>query len=190
MGRKTNATNSAITEVAVETTATSVDYTAEENMKEEVKKTVKVEPLKDSDEIEVISLIPNVSYKDSHTNDYYEWEKVGHKELMTFETLRNLWRNHKSYFRNMWLKPCDDRVISKFGLESLYKKHEFLMDKSSYTRTNINKVCEEISGTPNGMKFAICNRVKSLVIAGEITDIAVIRALEKHLNLELISFLN
>lgn len=154
------------------------------------KKTVNVKPLNDTDEIEVVSLIPNVSYKDSHTGDFYEWDEVGHSEFMTFETLKNMWKNSRGYFRNMWLKPIDDRVINKFGLTSIFEKYEFLMDEFNYTRKNIPKICDSISSTPNGLKFAICNKIKNLVVSGKITDISVIRSLEKHLNLDLTSFLD
>ena len=148
-------------------------------------KEIMIEPLNDSDEIDVISTIPNVSYKDSKTNDMYEWQEVGHIEPMTFETLKNMWRNNKGYFRNMWLKPLDKRVIEQFGLTSTFEKYEYLMDESSYVRARISEICEAISSAPNGMKFSICNRVKALVYDGKITDIAVIKALEKELGLEL-----
>ena len=104
---------------------------AAEEMNEKIeKKTIK--PLNDNDEIEVVSLIPNISYKDSRTGDFYEWDEIGHIEYMTFDILKNMWRSHKGYFRNMWLKPNDDRVISKFGLNKTFEKYEFLMDKSNY----------------------------------------------------------
>ena len=175
--------------VAESTTTTSVIENEESNKKKTTKKKVEIEPLKDFDEIDVISLIPNVSYKDSHTGDFYEWTEVGHIEQMTFETLKNMWRNSKSYFRSMWLKPLDDRVINKFGLKSIFDKYEFLMDESNYKRENIKEICNNISSTPNGMKIYICNKIKDLVFNNKITDVYVIRALEKHLNLDLISFM-
>lgn len=162
----------------------------EEMVDASTKKTTKeimVEPLQDSDEIDVVSTIPNVSYKDSKTNDMYEWEEVGHVEPMTFETLKNMWRNNKGYFRNMWLKPLDERVIKQFGLTSTFEKYEYLMDESNYTRAKISEICEAISSAPNGMKFSVCSRVKALVCDGKITDYAVIKALEKELNMELSS---
>ena len=168
-----------------------VDVTEKMN-EEEIKiskRTIK-EELKDSDEIEVISLVPNVSYKDSKTLDMYEWNEAGHSEYMTFDTLKNMWRNNKGYFKNMWLKPDDDRVINKFGLTKTYEKYEYLMDASNYTRKNISAICEAISETPNGLKFAICDKVKSLVVNGELTDVHVIRALENRLKIELIDFLD
>ena len=165
---------------------------AVEMMDEEVKtvkKTVKAEPLNDSDEIEVVSLIPNVSYKDSKTLDMYDWDVAGHVEYMSFETLKNMWRSNKGYFKNLWLKPNDDRVINKFGLTKTFEKYEYLMDASNYTKKNINTICDSIANTPNGLKIAICDKVKSLVVNGEVSDVSVIRALENRLKIDLIEFL-
>ena len=180
------ATNSAAEDI--------VDVKAVEEMNEETtkttKKAVKVQPLEDSDEIEVVSLVPNVSYKDSKTLDMYEWQEAGHVEYMTFDTLKNMWRNNKGYFKNLWLKPNDDRVINKFGLTKTFEKYEYLMDASNYTRKNIKAVCDAIKETPNGLKFAICDKVKNLVVNGEVTDISIIKELEKRLQIDLIVFLD
>ena len=185
MARTTKNTVEEVTEnVAIETVEEM-----NENVKKSVKNTVK-EELKDSDEIEVVSLVPNVSYKDSKTLDMYEWDEVGHVEPMTFETLKNMWRNNKGYFKNMWLKPEDDRVINKFGLTKTFEKYEYLMDASNYTKKNIKNICEAISDTPNSLKFSICDKVKNLVVDGELTDIGVIRELEKRLNIDLTAFLD
>jgi hypothetical protein len=161
-----------------------------ENMMKATKKSINTEPLEDSDEIEVVSLVSNVSYKDSKTLDTYEWREIGHVEYMTFETLKNMWRNNKGYFKNLWLKPNDDRVINKFSLTKTFEKYEYLMDGSNYTKKNIGAICTAIKSTPNGLKWAICDKVKSLVINGEITNISVIRELEKSLRIDLISFLD
>lgn len=165
----------------------TITNAAEEMNERNNKKTI--EPLNDFDEIEVVSLIPNISYKDSKTGDFYEWDEIGHIEYMTFDTLKNMWRGHKGYFRNMWLKPNDDRVINKFGLTKTFEKYEFLMDKSNYTRKNINTICETISSAPNGLKASIYDKVKNLVIDGDITDVSIIRKLENHLKIDLIDFL-
>lgn len=171
-----------------------VDVNAAEEMNEEstkiTKKSIKVEPLEDSDEIEVVSLVPNVSYKDSKTLDMYEWHETGHVEYMTFDTLKNMWRNNKGYFKNLWLKPNDNRVINKFGLTKTFEKYEYLMDGSNYTKKNIKAICDAIKETPNGLKFAICDKVKNLVINGEVTDVSVIKELEKRLQIDLIEFLD
>lgn len=157
----------------------------------QAKAPVKAEaPLSDTDEIEVVSMIGNVSYLDKATGDFYEWEDAGHTEYMTVATLNNMWRNHKSYFRCMWLRPNDERVIKRFGLANTYKKYEYLMDASNYVRENSSAIVEEISHLPNDMKRTVCNKVKTFVVDGDVTDVAVIRAIERKLNIDLVSLLN
>lgn len=183
-------TTKTVAKGSVETTETTVtDKDMNEEKNKDTKQIIKKEPLKDDDEIKVVSLIPNVSYKDSKTGDMYEWDEAGYVEFMTFETLKNMWRSNKGYFRNMWLKPCDDRVINQFGLTKTYESYEFLMDKSNYNRKNIDKVCKTISETPKAMKRAVCTKIKDLVVNEKITDASIIKKLEKQLNIDLIEFL-
>ena len=181
---KTNTTQSVVEEMD-KTISEST-----EKMNEIKEKKIKKEPLQDSDEIDVVSLIPNVRYKDSRTLDTYEWDEVGHIETMTFETLKNMQRNHRGYFTKMWLKPNDDRVINKFSLTKTFEKYEYLMNHSNYTKENIKDICSAISNTPNGLKMSIFSKIKSMVVNGDISDVNVIRALEKHLNTDLMSFLD
>ena len=171
-------------------------YMAENNnvkevaVKKHMNNKISLEPLEDSDEIDVVSLIPNVSYKDNKTGDMYEWDEAGHIESMTFDTLKNMWRNHKGYFRNMWLKPNDDRVINKFGIAKVFEKYEFLMNESNYTRDNIKNICSVISDTPNELKYSVVNKIRNLIATGKLSDFSVIRELEKRLKLDLISLID
>ena len=105
---------------------------------------------------------------------------------MSFDVLSNMWQNHKAYFKSMWLKPLDSRVVKKFGLEATYRDYDFLMEASNYTRNNVVEICNSIRNTPQSLKFAICNKIKSLVTAGEISDVLVLREIEKSLNIDLI----
>ena len=186
----------------VDESVTATTVIAGENMddvakKEEVvekavvKKVEKVveEPLHASTEVEVISLIPNVRYFDQYTNDYYMWDNVGQVEYMTFETLERMWRNSKGFFRNMWLKPNDDRVIKKFGLSGIFDKYNFLMDEKNYTEENIDKVYEHLSTASKELKFSVCNKIKSMVMYGKLTNIHIIKGLESQLKIDLTSFI-
>lgn len=153
----------------------------------DIEKSVKKEkPLDKDDVIEVISLIPNISYKDKKYGDIYRWEKAGEIVEMTFDVISYMHQNHKTYFKSMWIKPLDNRVIKKFGLESTYRDYDFLMDASNYTRKNVKEICDSIRNTPQSLKFAICNKIKSLVSSGEISDIHILREIEKSLNIDLI----
>lgn len=175
--------------IAVDEIVDTVENEKNEEAKKITKRSVNVESLNGSDEIEVESLVHNVSYKDSKTLDMYEWEEAGHIEYVPFEVLQNMWRINKGYFKNLWLKPCDDRVITKFGLAKTYEKFEFLMDENNYTKKNIESILDTISKTTPDLKFTIYNKIKSMVVDGKITDVSVIRTLEKRLNIELIDFL-
>lgn len=148
------------------------------------------EPLKDSDEIEVVALIPNVSYRDSATADFYEWENAGDVEYMTVEAITRMRRNNRGYFEDMCLKPNDERVIKKFGLGRFYDKYDSFMDSSNYTKDKITATLDEFSAIrSNSMKLSIVNKIKDMVSSGEISDVAVLRTIEKRLNIDLIATL-
>lgn len=145
--------------------------------------------LSDSDMIEVESLIPNVVYEDNRTGNYYEWSEIGHCEDMAFDEVKNMHRKYKAYFNDMWLKPLDERVIKKLGLSRTYDKYDFLVDESNYTNDHIDEVLDGISSAPTSLKIAIVNRIKDMVSDGTVSDIKVVRKLEKRLDIDLISFL-
>lgn len=191
--------------VAEETVAATA-IVAEENMDDTVKKEdvaekpvakkvkeiveeVKVEPLQSSTEIEVVALIPNVRYYDDFNGDYYKWDNVGQVEYMSFEEVSRMWKNSKGFFRNMWLKPNDDRVIKKFGLDKMYSKYEFLMDERNYTDAKIDEVYEHLATASKELKFSVCNKIKNMVMSGKITNIHVIKGLESRLQIDLTSFI-
>ena len=168
-------------------TVDAVDENMNVEVEEDVEKITKNDKSLDKDDvIEVVSLIPNISYKDKKYGDIYRWEKAGEIVEMTFDVINYMHQNHKTYFKSMWIKPLDKRVIKKFGLEATYRDYDFLMDASNYTRKNVKEICDSIRKTPQSLKFAICNKIKSLVSSGEISDIRILREIEKSLNIDLI----
>lgn len=146
--------------------------------------------LDDKEEIEVVALIPNVSYYDKATGDRYEWENAGDVEYMTVEAIQRMRRNSRGYFEDMCVKPNDERVIKKFGMERYYEQHDYLMDASNYTKDNITNVLDKFSSLrSNSLKSSIVNKIKDMIANGELSDAVVIRAIEKRLDIDLISLL-
>lgn len=188
--KTTTKSKTANTTVDKSTVVNTVDVVVEE--KAIAKKTEEIKlPLKDDDEIEVVSLIPNVSYKDNKNNDYYEWNEVGHIELMSYATLKDMNRNYKSYFRDLWLKPLDDRVIKAFGLATTYQNYADLMQGEIYTIDNIDAIKEKFVSLPSkGVKHTIVTKIKDMVTTGEISDVKVVRQLEKILQVDLFNLLD
>lgn len=146
--------------------------------------------LDDKEEIEVVALIPNVSYYDKATGDRYEWDNAGDVEYMTVEAIQRMRRNSRGYFEDMCVKPNDERVIKKFGMERYYEQHDYLMDASNYTKDNITNVLAKFSSLrSNSLKSSIVNKIKDMIANGELSDAVVIRAIEKRLDIDLISLL-
>lgn len=186
---RTSKTKSTVDVATVEESTVATTVIVDKNIDVKVEQNDKVEnerPLDKDDVIRVISLIPNISYKDKKYGDIYKWESANEVVEMTFDVINYMHQNHKTYFKSMWIKPLDNRVIKKFGLESTYRNYDFLMDASNYTRENVKEICNSIRNTPQSLKFAICNKIKSLVSSGEISDIHVLREIEKSLNIDLI----
>lgn len=187
--KQTTTTSATVDETMVAENSQNVvvDNVKNEEVVKTKKATVKVvEPLEDTDEIEVVSLIPNVSYKDSKTLDFYEWKNIGDVEEIPFEVLKNMYRNNRGYFKNLWIKPLDERVIEKFRLRKLYESHEKVINIENYTMDNIVDICEEIHKLPNSSKLSVLALIRSSVDEGKIQDIRIIKLLESNLKISLI----
>lgn len=177
-------------EVESEASAPSPAKAAKKSVTTKKNDATNAKELDDKEEIEVVALIPNVSYYDKATGDRYEWENAGDVEYMTVETIQRMRRNSRGYFEDMCVKPNDERVIKKFGMERYYEQHDYLMDASNYTKDNITNVLDKFSSLrSNSLKSSIVNKIKDMIANGELSDAVVIRAIEKRLDIDLISLL-
>ena len=148
-----------------------------------------LEPLTDDTDIDVISMVPNVYYYDKEDGIMYEWPTAGHPEMVSFGTIKRMWRGGKGYFRNMWLRPDDERVIQKLKLTSIYKQYFYLMDAENYTKENVDEICKTISAISDSsrdLRIFICSKIRNMVESEEIVDYSVIKSLENRLNIQLI----
>lgn len=188
--RSTKAKAKSTVEVTDEVVASEDSVAATSATKVDAKKNVNANELNDSDEIEVVALIPNVSYYDKATGDRYEWEDAGDIEYMTVDAIQRMRRNARGYFEDMCVKPNDERVIEKFGMKRYYEQHDYLMNAFNYTRDNIVNVLDKFSAIrSNSLKSSIVNKIKDMISNGELSDATVIRAIEKRLDIDLISLL-
>lgn len=177
--------------ISAESKVDSVENKEVKKTTKKTKQTNSTKPaLKDDDIIECISQIPNLSYKDNKTGDMYRWDNVGDIEEISFGVLKDIYRNHNSYIKNLYFIFSDERVIKHFRMERIYEKYLGLLSKDIYTRDNINTIQENVKALPKGIINTVLNKVKSLVINGEISDIQVIRSLEKIFDIDLIYLLD
>ena len=87
------------TAVVEKATTAPVEGTAEEKPVEVVEKPKKIK-IEDDEEIDVQSFDSNITYWDKATDITYFWEEVGEIIAMPYSVIKNMWRNHKTYFRN------------------------------------------------------------------------------------------
>ena len=80
-------------------------------------------------------------------------------------------------------------IIKQFNLEKTYDKYLLLMDGSNYTKDNIDEICKIISSGSNGFKYVICNKIKDLIINGEISNISIVKKLEKIFDVDFTDFI-
>jgi len=169
---------------------TAVD-TVEKNDDVEIKVTRnqnKAMQIDENEEIQIESLIPNVDYYDEASYNNFSWGEVGHIEYIPFGIVNNIWRNHRGYFVNLWIRPLDERVIKKFRLDKTYEKYDFVLDKENYTRDNVDKIFDIISSMPNSSKISIINKIKAFVMTGEVTDVSVLVPLGRKLDVDFVNF--
>lgn len=192
MGRPRKNANQEEVVVGKTTTSSVKESVNEEKAMSSNKKITKSKQFEiaDDEEIELMSLTSNVTYWDKSIDETYEWEKVGDIIALPFVIIKNMWRNHKGYLRNFCLKPLDERVIDKLGLNKTYERYEFLTDSSQYTKDNINKIIDAIDASNSSFKSAICNNIKSMIVSGDIDEISVIIALGKKFDVDFISLLD
>jgi hypothetical protein len=168
------------------TSTTEIDTVVEELKQNTTKPEVKTElPLDNSDEIECTSNIPNVSYLDKKTGDYYKWENVGDTESIPVAVLKDMYRNH-TYLQNLIVTVKDGRVIKLFRLEKAYKSYDALLSSKSYSIKEISKIKEQARNLTHGLKRTVATRIITMVKTGELSDTKVLWELEKLFNLELI----
>lgn len=140
--------------------------------------------IEDDEEIEIQSFDSNVTYWDKATDETYFWEETGEIILIPYSIVKNMWRNHKTYFKNFLLKPLDERVVSELGLSKIYEKYDFLMDGKQYTKENLEKIISTINGGTNGFKSAIFNNIKNMIVDGKISNIYIIKQLGKTFDID------
>ena len=172
-------------------TATTKSVVADTVSNEEVttkNKTISTE-IADNEDIDVKALIPNVSYYDKTTGKRYEWEERNQIEPMPFSVIKEMWRGHKGYFKSMYLRPNDERVVKKFGLEKTYSAFDFLVNPENYTRDKLDEIEEHLKKVNKDILYTVVQFLKNAVAENEISDIKVLRFLEKRLNITLIDLI-
>lgn len=144
--------------------------------------------LNDDTKVSVKSLVPAVYYSCTTTFESFAWVEVGDVQEMSYKQLRMMKTKHPRYFNDKWLLPMDNNVVKKLGLEKVYANNMNRGDMKKLYGSNVVEVEELLSGLSNEAKTKLTNRVEDDVKNGKIANVKIIRALEKHLGIELMQY--
>lgn len=141
--------------------------------------------IRDADVIVVKSLVPNVYYTCSKTLDSFSWADVGDTEEMTFAQLKVMKNKHGGYFMKKWLYPENDMARKKLGIDSIFAVTFEKKDMRLLYGNDVAAVKEKLHYIPVEEKAAYIKRVQTDVKQGKITNVKIIRLLEKELDISL-----
>lgn len=145
----------------------------------------KAKTISDADIFKVKSLVPNVHYTCSKTQDYYIWVEVGDENEMTFGQLKVMKNKHIGYFSKNWLIVMDDNASKKLGLDKYYNDGFGKKDYKLFYGNDVDKVEKKLALLPDSEKEALSKKIIKSVSNGDIQNVKIIRLLEKTFGVDL-----
>ena len=145
----------------------------------------KAKTISDADVFTVKSIVPNVHYTCSKTQDYYIWADVGDENEMTFAQLKVMKNKHIGYFSKGWLIITDNGASRKLDLDKYYNDGFGKRDYKLFYGNDVDKVEKKLAFLPDSEKEQLSKRIIKSVSNGDIQNVKIIRLLEKTFDIEL-----
>lgn len=141
--------------------------------------------LKDDTKIKVRSLVPSVYYTCLKTMDSFAWEEVGDEQEMTYMQIKTMKAKHPRYFTEKWLLICNDEILKKLNLVSVFSAKITSSDMKKFYGSDLGAAKELLSGLSDSAKAGLVKKVTDAVKNGKIANVKMIRLLEEQLGIEL-----
>lgn len=141
--------------------------------------------LTDESKVLVKALVPSVYYTCSKTYESFSWTDIGDTQEMTYLQLRIMKTKYPRYFTEKWLMPCDDVVLKKLKLQDIFVSKLTREDMKKLYGNSTNAAEELLNDLTDGAREDLSQKVVKDVKSGKISNIKIIRLLEKYLNLDL-----
>lgn len=141
--------------------------------------------LKDDTKVTVRALVPAVYYTCLKTMDSFAWEEVGDEQEMTFMQIKTMKAKHPRYFTEKWLLICNDEVIKKLNLTSVFAAKVTAADIKKFYGSDVGAARELLAGLSGNAKAGLVDKVTKAVENGKIANVKMIRLLEEQLGIEL-----
>lgn len=137
--------------------------------------------------IEVKALKPNIYYTCHKTLDSFIWNEVDDTQNMTLEQLKIMKIHHPKYFSRKWLY-VDEETQIKLGIQKYYMEKFTANDYKLLFSNDVEAVKKKLSLLLNKAEMTVIStKIKRDVQNGKITNVHIIRMLEKKFGLDLFS---
>lgn len=128
-----------------------------------------------------------LTYKSRTTNAVFRWNQIGSIQPMTVAEINEM-NNHKTDFlRKPLVILMDERAIKKFRLTSVYENVAKINNLSAvFNSSDLNKIDKVITDALSvNMRDILISKVRQMYKNKKLTDINILRLLEKRLQFDL-----
>ena len=145
--------------------------------------------LNDDTKIQVQSLVPVVCYSCPVTFEYFSWLEIGDTQEMTYKQIRIMSVKHPRYFSERWLKPLNDEVLEKLKLKRFFESNLSRGDLKLLCGNDVGAVEELLTSLNPDAKSELAKKAVKSAKDGKISNVKIIRLIEKHLGVEIMELI-
>ncbi len=145
--------------------------------------------LTDDTKIIVQALVINICYTCPVTFETFNWMEIGDTQEMTYKQIRIMSVKHPRYFSERWLKPLNDKVLEKLKLKRFFENNLSRGDLKLLCGNDVDAVEEMLTSLNSDAKAELAKKAVKAAKDGKISNVKIIRLIEKHLSVEIMELI-
>ena len=145
--------------------------------------------LNDDTKITVQALVINICYTCPITFETFNWMEIGDTQEMTYKQIMIMSVKHPRYFSEKWLKPLNDEVLEQLKLKKFFENNLSRGDLKLLFGNDVGAVEEMLTNLNPDSKAELAPKAVKAAKDGKISNIKIIRLIEKHLGVEIMELI-
>lgn len=145
--------------------------------------------LNDDTKITVQALVINICYTCPITFETFNWMEIGDTQEMTYKQIRIMSVKHPRYFTEKWLKPLNDDLLEKLKLKKYFENNLSRGDLKLLFGNDVGAVEEMLTNLNPDSKAELAPKAVKSAKDGKISNVKIIRLVEKHLGVEIMDLI-
>ena len=127
-----------------------------------------------------------LTYKARSTNAIYRWPTIGSLEYMSISELNEMNNYKRAYLNKPLVILMDERAIKKFRLQKVYENVAQINNLKSLFKSDMSTIEKTIDmAIDANMRDILISKVRQMIKNGTLTNINIIKLLEKKLQHDL-----